>query len=242
MSDTQVLERIASEAQLDRDDVEKVLEAAFESISEAAEHGEVVGGFRSGKLAAFAILMAALPDEQSAGLDATTATLLRHVRNVVAHGGRADELVAQLMPANLELPTPATVLQARRNAEARLALLHEFGALRSHEVAELAGSRAANRAALANRWRGEGRVLAVALGDELLYPGFQFTAEGRPHPAVAEALGRLRSDPGVTDWQAALWFASPTGWLGGQRPVDLIDEDPDAVIEAAAQEAADIAG
>jgi hypothetical protein len=149
---------------------------------------------------------------------------------------RFADLIERLMPARLEVPTAAVVLQARRNAEARTALLGEFGALRSADVAELAGSRAANRAALANRWRGENRVVAVPVGDELLYPGFQFTPEGRPHPTVAAALGILRSIPDLSDWQAALWFVGVNGWLGGRRPVDLLDEDPGAVEAAARHE------
>ena len=174
-------------------------------------------------------------------------TVERVVAALAAHNGRspaadAGLLIDALMPRPLDVPTPAAVLQARRNAEARTALLREFGALRSGDVAELAGSRAQNRAALANRWRSEDRVLAVPVGDELLYPGFQFTSEGRPHTTVARALRALRSAPGLTDWQAALWFASPTGWLGGRRPVDLLDEDPEAVVEAAEREVSPIAG
>jgi hypothetical protein len=146
------------------------------------------------------------------------------------------------MPEHIEVPSPAAVLQARRNAEARTDLLQEFGALRSQEVADFAASRAANRAALANRWRGEGRLVAVPVGDELLYPGFQFTAEGKPKPVIAQTLEELRGITNITDWQLALWFTSPTGWLGGRRPVDVIDEDPGAVIEAARREAGDVAG
>jgi hypothetical protein len=151
---------------------------------------------------------------------------------------RRDELIAALMPPATDLPTPASLLQARRNAEARNGLFAEFGALRSADVAELAGSRAANRAALANRWRGEQRVIAVQVGDELLYPGFQFTSEGKPHPTVASALAKLRSTGHVSDWQAALWFVAANGWLGGRRPVDLLDAEPDTVVDAAAREAA----
>jgi hypothetical protein len=156
-----------------------------------------------------------------------------------SHGRQIDELITALTPEHPELPTPAAVLQARRNAEARSALFAEFGALRSGEVADLAGSRAANRAALANRWRGERRVVAVPVGDELLYPGFQFTSEGKPHTAVASALAELRSNGDVSDWQAALWFVAANGWLGGRRPVDLLDAEPDAVVDAAAREAAE---
>ncbi len=167
---------------------------------------------------------------------------LRAVRNLIAHGRTVDRLIEALLPDQLAVPTPAAVQQAQQNAAARNALLQEFGALRSQDVADLAGSRASNRAALANRWRTENRVLAVPVHDELLYPGFQFTDEGRPRPAVGATLGWLRSDPHTTDWQAALWFVTPTGWLGGRRPVDVLDDDPDAVVEAARREVSDVAG
>ena len=184
-------------------------------------------------------------DRVAAETDLEPEAVERVVAALAAHNGHAEagaaELIEALMPVPLAVPTPAAVLQARRNAEARTALLREFGALRSAEVAELAGSRAGNRAALANRWRSEDRVLAVGVGDELLYPGFQFTSEGRPHPGVAKALRVLRAAPGLTDWQAALWFATPTGWLDGRRPVDLLDEDPAAVAEAAEREVSAIA-
>ena len=184
-------------------------------------------------------------DQVAAETDLEPEDVERVVAALAAHNGHAEtgavELIEALMPQPLTVPTPAAVLQARRNAQARTALLREFGALRSAEVAELAGSRAGNRAALANRWRSEGRVLAVGVGDELLYPGFQFTSEGRPHAAVADALRELRAAPGLTDWQAALWFASPTGWLGGRRPVDVLAEDPEAVVEAAGREVSAIA-
>ncbi|MDQ6684347.1 MAG: hypothetical protein M3Z16_04400, partial [Pseudomonadota bacterium] len=29
-------------------------------------------------------------------------------------------------------------------------------------------------------------------------------------------------------WEAASWFVCPNDWLSGQRPVDLVDRDPDA--------------
>lgn len=34
-------------------------------------------------------------------------------------------------------------------------------------------------------------------------------------------------------WEAASWFVCPNDWLSGQRPVDLVDRDPDAVVQAA---------
>src|SRR5262249_25618417 len=63
-----------------------------------------------------------------------------------------------------EEPSNAEIWHLRRNAEARRAFLSEFGTLNSMQVAQLAGSRAANRAALANRWKAQGRIFAVGAG------------------------------------------------------------------------------
>lgn len=97
-----------------------------------------------------------------------------------------------------------------------MALVQEFGVPRDDAVAELARPRIANHAALVNRWRDEGQILAVPLGDELLHPGFQFTSEGRPHPTVRSALAELRNDPHVTDWDARSGSpVRPAGSVGG---------------------------
>ncbi len=240
MTETEVVERIAAQTELEPEDVERVLEAAAESVRETAgtQTADAVGR-ASDSSASFALALAVLLDQGERDAEALARLLAATADAWDRQGHRLEELIEALTPERLELPTPAALLQARRNVEARTGLLREFGALDSAQVAELAGSRAANRAALANRWRAEQRVLAVPMGDELLYPGFQFTAEGKPHPAVGAALAELRADPRLSDWQAALWFAGSNGWLGGRRPIDLLDDEPDAVVQAARTEAAE---
>jgi hypothetical protein len=240
----ELIGHVAEAAELSPEAVERVLQLTAESIQQAtARHAEIRLTAGTGKTAVLVTLMMALAAAEHEGtVDAPTMATLDAFRNLVAHGRAADRLIDALMPESIAVPTPAAVLQARRNAEARSALLDEFGALRSHEVADLAESRASNRAALANRWRAENRLIAVPVRDELLYPGFQFNAEGKPKPAIGPTIGWLRSNPHTTDWQMALWFVTPTSWLGGRRPVDLLDEHPDAVIDAACREVSDLAG
>lgn len=159
-------------------------------------------------------------------------------------GGGPDEarmermIEAMLPPLSVLLPSAVAALQAQRNAEARISLMQEFGALTSAQVAELAGSRASNRAALANRWKQEGRIFSVSYEGATLYPAFQLDAEGRPRPVIAEVIRSLGSKS--TDWELALWFTTNVGWLDGQRPVDLLESDPAAVVEAAESEAAEL--
>jgi hypothetical protein len=143
-----------------------------------------------------------------------------------------ERLIESMLPASV--PSAVTVLQARRNALAREQMFQEFGGLSSAEVSELAGSRAANKAALAHRWRQEGRIFSVPHQGVSYFPGFQFDGEGQPIPAIAEVVRRLGSRS--TEWGMALWFTANNGWLGGRRPVDLLREDPQAVVTAADRE------
>lgn len=147
-----------------------------------------------------------------------------------------ERLVESMLPATV--PSAARVLQARRNALAREALLQEFGALTSAEVADIAGSRAANKAALANRWKQEGRIFPITHHGQTLFPSYQFDAEGQPRPVIAEVLATLGQQS--RDWELAIWFVSSSGWLGARRPVDLLESDPAAVAKAARHEAFDL--
>lgn len=145
---------------------------------------------------------------------------------------RLVDLIEVLAPPEDVLSHEA-VEQARRNAEARMRFLAEFPALTSGEVAELMGSRSNNRAALAHGWRKQGRVFSVQAGREQRYPLFQFDVEqGAPKPVIAEVVKELR-DAGLEGWQIALWFTGRLARLDDHRPVDLLDENPKRVAEAA---------
>jgi hypothetical protein len=144
------------------------------------------------------------------------------------------ERAIEALTPDLSVLAPAAVLQARRNAAARTALAREHGLLTSAQVADLAGSRARNRAALAHRWTAEGRVFAVTHAGARYWPGFQLDGEGRPLPVIAEIVSVFGEQ--VQGWEAALWLTAANGALGGRRPVDLLTEEPDAVVAAARRE------
>jgi hypothetical protein len=132
-------------------------------------------------------------------------------------------------------PSAAETAQLRRNADARRAFLAEFGTLTSREVAEFAGSRAKNRAALANRWKAAGQIFAVEAGGQTLFPAFQFSRnDGQPRPVIAEILAALQ--PRFSGWQTALWFTGRNGWLGSRRPVEVLEAEPGAAAEVARRE------
>lgn len=119
----------------------------------------------------------------------------------------------------------------RRWAERKRAMLHDNEVATAAELAELTGSEAANRASRANEWRTSHRIFGVKNGRQFVYPLFQIK-EGQPHEIVAEVLRRLQ--PRMTDWEIFAWFTAPDMWsCRGRAPKDLLDEDREAVIEAA---------
>jgi hypothetical protein len=147
-----------------------------------------------------------------------------------------QRMIVSMIPEST-VPLPVQVLQARRNAEARESLLQEFGAMKSSDIGDLAGSKASNRAALAHKWKSDRRIFSVVHGSVTYFPGFQFTPQGQPLQVISEILailGEIRKE-----WELALWFTGSNGWLRGARPVDLLIEAPARVVEAARREAED---
>lgn len=172
--------------------------------------------------------------------DVEIGTDLRHAVERLAaavgerHRLRIEELVDAILP-RIEVPPPAALEQARRQAVVRLRLLRDVGAYTADEVAEVAGSQAANRSALASRWRREGRIFAVPYDNRELYLGLQFDAAGRPLPGVAAVLAVLAGWP---PWDIALWFVSDNPWLERRRPADLVADQSRRVTRAAEADAA----
>lgn len=147
-----------------------------------------------------------------------------------------ERLVQSFMPP-VGVVSSMVSEQARRNAEARMAFLTEFEALDAEGVADLARSKAGNRRATASRWHAEGLCFPVEHEGRLVFPAFQFDpTTGRPRPAMADAIGWLRS-VGLGGWSLALWWATPHDMLGWRRPADVLASEPDHVIEAARTDA-----
>ncbi len=169
------------------------------------------------------VTTAALADLDEYGVESATSLSRRLI----------DALLVGVDP-----PSPHALMQARANAQARADLIREFGAFSSADVAEMAGSRAKNRAALANRWESEGRVISVDYSAEKRYPSFQFGTDGKPLGVVEEVARVLGQS--LQGWELAMWFVTANGWLGGRRPVDMLTLGPEEVVEAAEHGAAEL--
>ena len=77
-----------------------------------------------------------------------------------------------------------------------------------------------------------GEVLSFRWHGSLWMPMFQFEpGELTIKPAPRQVLGEFGN---VFDgWSVAVWFVQPCSWLDDRRPVDLLDGDLAAVLDAA---------
>ena len=124
--------------------------------------------------------------------------------------------------------------EARRWAEARAAFLAEHESVTAPELARLTGSRSINPSARAHSWVKANRIFSVNDGTGERYPLFQIQ-EGQPLPQLTEILPILKRK--LSNWQIAMWFTAPNAWVGGwRRPIDVLTESPDVVIDAARHE------
>ena len=116
--------------------------------------------------------------------------------------------------------------RARENA------VKEFGLLRSEDLARAIHSTAENVSLVASKWRRKGEIFAVNYGGKPGYFAFQFDPmTGRPKPVIAKIIETF--PPDTDGWRLALWLTSANPRLASRRPVDVLDKDPDKVIEAA---------
>ena len=126
-------------------------------------------------------------------------------------------------PSGPNDPQTVAARQAQRLDSARRAILKEFGTLESGDY---------------ERLKDERKIFTVTHRNATYVPSFQFDEKGRPRPAVAKVIQILGKD--TSDWGLALWFTAANGWLDGKRPVDLLNDNPEEVVQAAEQEAAEL--
>ena len=153
---------------------------------------------------------------------------------------KLEELV-EFIAGKMVVPSPVDTRMAQRLAARHARVLNEFGFVTAEQLADANHSRAGNRNALADNWKKRRQVFAVRHREESgrlreVFPLFQFEDHKpiKAVQAVLEAFGDSKAP-----WKIALWFVSNNGWLPGQaRPVDLLESAADAVIQAAARDAA----
>jgi len=151
------------------------------------------------------------------------------------------ELARALGPSLVDLdPVPyATVEQARRLAALRASLLRQ-GALPTAAVAEVRGMTPNNARQWISRLRKSYRLFTVTHEGETLVPVFLLDAEFEPKPEAHPPIKALR-EAGEDGWALWGWFATPSAWLGGRVPAEVLATDPGLVAESARQRSASAA-
>jgi hypothetical protein len=82
------------------------------------------------------------------------------------------------------------------------------------------------------RWIVQREVVCFIWKCEHLLPMFQFELRSMSLlPHLQATLSELV--PVFDEWELALWFAQPNSWLQGAAPVNLIDLDASAILDAA---------
>ncbi|HEY4211560.1 MAG TPA: hypothetical protein VGM84_08780 [Steroidobacteraceae bacterium] len=82
------------------------------------------------------------------------------------------------------------------------------------------------------QYREQGRLFAVRVAGNDLYPRFQFAQDGTPLVAVADLLKVVPDD--ARGWPLLSWFEAPNVLLSGRKPSEVLANDPEVVRAAAA--------
>lgn len=82
-------------------------------------------------------------------------------------------------------------------------------------------------------------LMKLTYNHQTLYFADQFAPDGTLVPICRQIMSIFKTDPDMTDWDIAIWWVNPTGWLNDYCPRQVYLEQPDATIDAAKQHVAD---
>lgn len=146
---------------------------------------------------------------------------------------RAHRGLAAFEPARH--PTVASLRQSaieRQFVAIESAYAHHGGLATGDAVAEMLRTRSSQTISALARWIVDRRIVSFNWQSRLLIPLFQFDpVTMRPRPCVIDAVAEL--SPFLDDWALASWFVESNAWLDDCSPLDVIDDDPHQVIQAA---------
>lgn len=140
-----------------------------------------------------------------------------------AHVADIREQFMEVLMADLDVldPVPhASVSQARRVAEKRNRLL----AGGAWTVSALAQARNSSKSAVRTwltRQRSADRIVSVTVRGETYVPGLLLDEAAEPYGQSDAVLRPLRQ-AGLNGWAVWAWLDTPSPWLDGERPADLL--------------------
>jgi hypothetical protein len=180
-----------------------------------------------------------LLDRQRAG---RTRGLVNTIEEPDMNASRADR-GKYIVPGTAEsraertpsLSSPAALWSQPGGAE-RLAMIHTYqmagGLVSCDEAAMLLRRHCDQPISLLARWIVARKVVSVVWQSQTLIPLFQFEiADMSVRPGVSEVIAELTG--AFDDHELATWFARPNCWLLNAAPVEVIDTDHPAVLQAA---------
>lgn len=138
----------------------------------------------------------------------------------------------RLAPVGRNLPALLQTTEATRFNEMEGAFQASGGIASSDEVTHLLRRHTDQPISMLARWIVAGDVLSIDWQARMMIPLFQFDPYTMaPRPAATQVIRALGSV--MSDWDVALWFARPNAWLGDVTPVEALNHDHRAVLDAA---------
>jgi hypothetical protein len=155
------------------------------------------------------------------------------------HAAISRELVSVFLQG--ATPRAVDLAQARLQARAFRQVFEGTEWLSAAQIGELAQLGTGNPTGSVNRWKSQRKLFAIHRDGKDHYPRYGLGPDFRPLPQLADVLQVLAHYDGE---RLAAWFESPSGYLGGQRPRELLASQPEQVLAAArdAVEAEQVAG
>jgi len=165
--------------------------------------------------------LAGLPD------DARLSTLHFEVED-----SARDDLVAAISSVPLPVPsTEAAVINATRVREFRRSLVNR-GAFTVDDIAAGVGIKRGTAQKWLERHVKAGRLFTVKVDGRVLVPASLVDAAFDPIEAWSAVLAELNEVEG-SGWGKWAWIDGPSALLSGEVPSDVIETDPDRVLQAA---------
>jgi hypothetical protein len=106
------------------------------------------------------------------------------------------------------------------------------GAARSADLAHLLDDKVLPEAADLQSLIGTGQIFGFTWLQVFWVPMFQFEMRNLRLKAGPQRV-RAELGPAFDGWDTAAWFGQPNSWLDQHTPLDLLDRDCPAVLEAA---------
>ncbi len=156
------------------------------------------------------------------------------------HDHATLEKVAELLVPKKQ-PTKLMLKEAAMLAKAKKAVLEGSEWLTAMELAELAGLSTRNPSAQPNKWKKAGKIFAINHAGIDYFPGYALDPKSgyRPYKSLTKILQVFSGHK--DSWGVAIWFASQNSFLGTERPLDQIKNEPDRVLAAAMDDVQEIA-